>query len=108
MIPYCRIPKSSLSKQPASRPHGFKVQSSQWGVGMGASWVPPHPTLPQEEREGIHGRWSLCRSRATEPGVQMKFSTGGPVLPTRLGLQAWPGTSCAGHWPGFSSGVPPE
>lgn len=43
MIPHCRIPKSSLSKLPAPRPHGFKVQSSQWGVGMEASWVPPRP-----------------------------------------------------------------
>lgn len=51
MIPHCRIPKSSLSKLPAPRPHGFKVQSSQWGVGMEASWVPPRPDSAQEERD---------------------------------------------------------
>lgn len=68
----------------------------------------PHPTLPQEEGELCPQAASARRSGAVGPGKQVQVSTGGLVLPTRLGLQAWPGTSCAGRWPGFSSGVPPE
>lgn len=66
----------------------------------------PHQ-LPQEE-ELCPQLGSSCRSRAVGPGKAAQVSTVELVHLTRLGLQAWPGTSCAGHWPGFSSGVPPE
>lgn len=68
----------------------------------------PHLTLPPKEGERCPQHGNSCCSRAVGPGEEVQVSTGGLVLPIPLGLQVWPGTSCAGHWPGFSSGVPPE
>lgn len=68
----------------------------------------PHLILPPKKGEWCPQHRNSCCSRAVGPGDEAQVSTGGMVLPTRLGLQVWPGTSCAGHWPGFSSGVPPE
>lgn len=104
-LPYGRIPKCCLSKLPAPHPHRFKVQSN--GV---QGWGPlgPHLTLPPKEGERCPLHGNSCCSRAVGPDEEVQVSTGRLVLPTRLGLQVWPGTSCAGRWPGFSSGVPPE
>lgn len=68
----------------------------------------PHLTLPPKEGERCPQHGNSCCSRAVGPGKEVQVSTGGLVLPTPQGLQVWPGTSCAGHWPGFSSDVPPE
>lgn len=103
-LPHVRIPKSCLSKLPAPHPHGFKVQSSEaqgWGL------LGPHPTLPKKG-ELCPRRGNSSSSRAVGPGEEVQVSTGGLVLPTHPMLQVWLGTSCAVHWPGFSSGVLPE
>lgn len=87
---------------PNCHPH---IQSAiQWGCrdGAGASGVPIIRLCPR--RRGTPapvGDFPPCRAGGGQ------VSTGGLVRLTRLALQAWPGTSCAGHWPGFSSGVPP-
>lgn len=92
--PNCQLPT----------PMGSKVQSSGaqgWGL------LGPHPTLPKKG-ELCPRRRNSCSSRAVGPGTEVQVSTGGLVLLTHPVLQVWLGTSCAVHWPGFSSGVLPE
>lgn len=92
---YSTNPKSCLSKLPTLHPHGFKVQSSRARDG---DLCETPPNFTPGKRGG----------RA--PGVRnfLEVSTEGLVLLSRLELQAWLGTSYAGHWPRFSSGVRPE
>lgn len=105
-LPHGRIPKRCLSKLPAPHPIGSKCNPMGCRDG---GLLGPLLTLPPKEGERCppqHG--NSCCSRAVGPEEEVQVSTGRPVPPTRLGLQVWLGTSCAGHWPGFSSGVPPE
>lgn len=104
-LPYGGIPESCLSNCQLPTPIGSKCNPMGRRDG---GLLGPHLTLPPKEGERCPQHGNSCCSRAVGPGEEVQVSTGGLVLPTPLGLQVWPGTSCAGHWPGFSSGVRPE
>ena len=88
MIPHCRIPKSSLSKLPAPHPHGFKVQSSQWGVG----WEPLECPLPDSApgRKGSPGAGVPAAPELRSQACRCSSVLGGrcsrPAWGSRLGL----------------------
>lgn len=88
MIPHCRIPKSSLSKLPAPHPHGFKVQSSQWGVG----WEPLESPLPDSApgRKGSPGAGVPAALELRSQAYRCSSVLGGrcsrPAWGSRLGL----------------------
>ena len=87
-LPYGRIPKSRLSKWPAPRPHGFKVQSS------GArGWEPlgSPPDSAPGTRGAVSPAWEslpLQSWGARRGGAGQYWGAGAPDPPEAPGL-AW-------------------